>query len=70
MPLRLVLAALALLISSVAPLRAEPTTESKAAIEQIVRDYLLAHPEVIEEALRAGSTAGTNVMRRRQFHLA
>ncbi|HWT30566.1 MAG TPA: thioredoxin domain-containing protein, partial [Propylenella sp.] len=34
-----------------APVRAETTAAEKQEIEQIVRDYLLAHPEVIEEAI-------------------
>ena len=33
------------------PVRAETTAAEKQEIEQIVRDYLLAHPEVIEEAI-------------------
>ena len=34
-----------------APLRAETTAADKQEIEQIVREYLLAHPELIEEAI-------------------
>ncbi|RTM05533.1 MAG: DsbA family protein [Hyphomicrobiales bacterium] len=35
------------------PVHAETTPAQKQEIETIVRDYLLAHPEVIEEALNA-----------------
>jgi protein-disulfide isomerase len=35
----------------VGPVSAQTTPEEKQAIETIVRDYLLAHPEVIEEAI-------------------
>ncbi|ODN69728.1 Disulfide bond formation protein D precursor [Methylobrevis pamukkalensis] len=52
-PFRLkALAALALLPAAVLPATAQTAApQDKAVIEQIVRDYLLAHPEVIQEAL-------------------
>ncbi len=43
----------AMLCLAVAPARAEMSAEQKQEIENIVRDYLLANPEVIEEAIAA-----------------
>lgn len=53
MALRTALAALTFLGLAAAPLWAAPNPEQRSEIEQIVRDYLLAHPEVIEEAMQA-----------------
>ena len=48
------LAAIALMASVAAETRAEtPPRPDREAIERIVRDYLLARPEVVEEALQA-----------------
>jgi protein-disulfide isomerase len=41
----------ALLTGSVLSAAAEPTAGQKADIEAVVRDYILAHPEIIGEAL-------------------
>ncbi len=41
----------AALVCLAAPLRAEIPAAERQEIEQIVRDYLLAHPELIEEAI-------------------
>jgi protein-disulfide isomerase len=46
-------AALPLFLVLAAPAAAEKSAAEKAEIEQIVRDYLLANPEVIEEAIEA-----------------
>jgi protein-disulfide isomerase len=50
--LRIAAAALAFGLAA-APVRAEAGAGDREAIEKIVRDYLLAHPEVIEEAITA-----------------
>ena len=52
-PILAALAALVLTTSIAAQGRAEtPPAPDKGAVERIVRDYLLAHPEVVEDALR------------------
>jgi len=51
-PARL-LAAAALLLGSAAAVAAQPAPVPREAIEQIIRDYLREHPEVVVEALRA-----------------
>ena len=46
--------ALAALLSAVFPaLAAEPTAEERAAMEKVVRDYILTNPEIVEQALMA-----------------
>lgn len=51
--LRIASAVLAGAILSASPARAETSAEQKGEIERIVRDYLIANPEVIEEAINA-----------------
>jgi protein-disulfide isomerase len=46
-----ILAIVVVLVGPEASVRAETTAAEKQEIEQIVRDYLLAHPELIEEAI-------------------
>lgn len=53
MALRIALTTLMLVCFAASPLKAEPSAEQRQEIEQIVRDYLLANPEIIEEALQA-----------------
>lgn len=47
------LAGTALLFTAALPASAEPSAEQKADIEAVVKDYILAHPEIIGEALTA-----------------
>ncbi len=47
------LAAMVLCIAAIMPAQAEMTASEKAEIEQLVRDYIVANPEIIEEALVA-----------------
>lgn len=47
------LAGLGLVAAFILPVEAETTAEEKQEIERIVRDYILSHPEIIEEALIA-----------------
>ena len=57
MPLRFLLAALAVFCLAITPLRAAPPpTAERQELEQFIHDYLLAHPEVIEDAIRALQT--------------
>jgi protein-disulfide isomerase len=49
--IRFALAALAAVWLGAAPARAEMDPAQKQEIEQVVRDYLMAHPEVIEDAI-------------------
>lgn len=51
--LRISLAFLAAALLAAAPAQAETSAEQKTEIERIVRDYLIANPEVIEEAINA-----------------
>jgi protein-disulfide isomerase len=48
--IRIAFAVLAMLAAT-APLRAEMTAEQKAEIGEVIREYLLANPEVLEEAI-------------------
>ncbi len=48
--IRTILAALAMLVCAV-PVRAEMTSEQKEEIGEVIREYLLANPEVLEEAI-------------------
>ncbi|MGH6923381.1 MAG: DsbA family protein [Propylenella sp.] len=47
---RIAFAAMALLVAA-APLRAEMTPEQRKEFEQVIREYLLANPELLEEAI-------------------
>lgn len=51
--LRLILVVSTIVLLGAVPARAETSAAQKDEIEAIVRNYLLAHPEVIEEALNA-----------------
>jgi len=55
--IRTALAALAMIVAA-APVRAEMTEEQKNEIGEVIREYLLANPEVLEEAI--------NVLRERR----
>jgi protein-disulfide isomerase len=48
--IRIALSILAILIA-MAPARAEMTAEQRSEMETVIREYLLAHPEVLEEAI-------------------
>ncbi len=50
---RIALAFMAALLLAASPASAETTPEQKSEIEAIIRDYLIANPEVIEEAINA-----------------
>lgn len=47
------LAGLGLVAAFILPVEAETTAEERQEIERIVRDYILSHPEIVEEALVA-----------------
>jgi protein-disulfide isomerase len=55
-PLKSAAASLALVLAFATPLAAQPSPDQRQEVESIVRDYLVAHPEVVEEALRALQT--------------
>jgi protein-disulfide isomerase len=48
--LRIVFSILAILVAA-APARADMTAEQRSEFETVIREYLLAHPEVLEEAI-------------------
>jgi protein-disulfide isomerase len=53
---RLLVSALLLACTVASPVRAEMNSDDKRQIEQIVRDYILQNPEVVEKALIALET--------------
>lgn len=54
--IRRVVLAVALVLAAGVAWAADPATLSREQIEQIVREYLLRHPEVVTDALRAAQT--------------
>ena len=54
--IRRVVLAVALVLAAGVAWAADPATLSREQIEQIVREYLLQHPEVVTDALRAAQT--------------
>ena len=54
--IRRVVVAVTLVLAASVAWAADPATLSREQIEQIVREYLLKHPEVVTDALRAAQT--------------
>ena len=49
--MRLLATAAVLLLAAIAPAQSQMAPTQRAEIEKIVREYLIAHPEVLQEAM-------------------